>query len=173
MSLTDQLKSNNVEAYNELYQSYHPKVYRFVFQHLGQEDQAIEAVKLVFKQLWEQRETLEKDTNIDQFLFDTSKKMVINGYRKKLLTQKKYNFVLTNALKENQGTLSKETTITLQNALKSLPDRRRAIFEMNKMEGKSASEISERFSISEHAVQTHISKAMKFLREKLAEAHDE
>ena len=173
MSLINQLKSGNVEAYKELYQAHHPKVYRFIYQHLGQEDHAISGVKLVFKQLWEQRQALNEDTVIDQLLFDTSKKMVIDGYHQKLLTQRKYNFVLTNALKENQGTLSKETATTLQNALKSLPDRRRAIFEMSKMEGKSTSEISENFSISEHAVQTHISKAMKFLREKLAEAHDE
>jgi len=173
MSLINQLKSGSVEAYNELFQSFHPKVYRFVLQHLGQEDQAIIATKQVFKPLWEQRHTLETDTLIDQFLFDTSKKYVIDGYRQKLLTQKKYNFVLINALKENQTTLSEATSETLQKALRSMPDRRRAIFEMNKMEGKSPSEISEDFSISEHAVQTHISKAMKFLREKLAEAHDE
>ncbi|NJK96749.1 MAG: sigma-70 family RNA polymerase sigma factor [Bacteroidales bacterium] len=55
----------------------------------------------------------------------------------------------------------------LENAVSELPPRRREIFNLSRNEGLSYKEIASRLSVQESTVNTQISKAIEFLREKL------
>ena len=54
-----------------------------------------------------------------------------------------------------------------------LPDRCREVYLLNRMEGMSYTEIAERFGISVKAVEKHVSRALKGLREGMARVGDD
>ena len=55
----------------------------------------------------------------------------------------------------------------INTALKSLPGKCREVFELNRFEGKKYAEIASQLNISVKTVETHMSKALKILRDEL------
>src|SRR3546814_6458197 len=61
-----------------------------------------------------------------------------------------------------------ENQVLIKSVMQKLPPRRRAIFALCKLEGRSYSEVAHLFGISQGTVNDHIVKATKFLRSELA-----
>jgi RNA polymerase sigma-70 factor (ECF subfamily) len=55
----------------------------------------------------------------------------------------------------------------IQAALQKLPEKCRNVFEMNRFEGKKYGEIADQLELSVKTVETHMSRALKVLREEL------
>ncbi|MEW5835170.1 MAG: RNA polymerase sigma factor [Pseudomonadota bacterium] len=72
-----------------------------------------------------------------------------------------------------QRTASEQELAALQRALLRLPDRCRQVYLLNRIEGMSYTEIAEHCGISVKAVEKHISRALRLLRERLGAYHTE
>ncbi|MEJ0105237.1 MAG: sigma factor-like helix-turn-helix DNA-binding protein [Bacteroidota bacterium] len=55
----------------------------------------------------------------------------------------------------------------MEDQLRYLPSKTRAIFRMNRYDNKSVREIAANLHLTEKAVEYHITRALKFLRKKL------
>ena len=66
-----------------------------------------------------------------------------------------------------QRTASQQELVALQRALLRLPDRCRQIYLLNRIEGMTYNEIADHCGISVKAVEKHISRALRVLRERL------
>ncbi|MCI5057332.1 MAG: sigma-70 family RNA polymerase sigma factor, partial [Flavobacteriales bacterium] len=62
-----------------------------------------------------------------------------------------------------------ELQTRISNAIQDLPDRTRNIFEMNRFEGLKYQEIADELDVSVKTVEAQMSKALKFLRDKLSD----
>lgn len=172
-SLLTQLKSDDKNAINGLYEAYSRRLFNFAFSYLKTDEDSLDVVQDVFLSLWKRRYDLKEDTNIEAYLFTVTKNSVISIFRKKI-SEKGYLEHLRNAAilyhndNEEQldyGNLSEK----IQELVARLPERRKRIFQMSKEKGMSNKAIAEELNISAKTVEDHMTKARRFIKEHLAE----
>lgn len=121
-----------------------------------------------FLQVWEERRTVNRKT-LRSYLFTIVRNNYFKHYRKKNV---RLNFI--NSLVEENEQESpdfvlelKEFDRLLQRVIADIPDKTRAIFLMSRIDSMSYTEIANNLDISNKAVEKHISKALKILKNKL------
>ena len=103
---------------------------------------------------------------LKSFLYTSVKNEIISLYRKGK-AQERYSSQLENEAFFANTVIDQETQLLLFNAIHSLPDRERQIFELSFIEGLKNIEIAEQLGVSDSTVKKAKAKALEILREKL------
>ena len=74
--LFKQFKSNDKNAITRLYNAYSRRLYNFAFAYLKTEEDAMDVVQEVFISIWNKRDTLNDETNLEAYLFTVTKNSV-------------------------------------------------------------------------------------------------
>lgn len=174
----DTNSEHNVEyAFHQLYLRYSSKVYSFILRHSnGNQYLAEEVVQTVFMKLWERRTQFDDLSLMRPYLFS----MVRNTFYK-MCAHEAVRYAYEHCMKEEakepitqqaeatpESTLDEESLhdLILQLAEK-MPEKRRAVFYKNRIEKKSYNTIAQEMHISEKTVGTHMTMALRYLREHL------
>lgn len=167
-------------AFEKLFNDVFPKLYHFSMSFVKDTEVAREIVHESFIRLWESKETLRPDTNLDALLFTICRNQCLNflKHKKIILKYQKVAFeesleieVLTNLLDDEVFTefdfdlLSKK----IQQTINNLPDQCQTVFRLSRFNNKKYSEIASQLKISVKTVEAHISLALKRLRIELKE----
>jgi RNA polymerase sigma-70 factor (ECF subfamily) len=156
------------EAVKSLFVTYSDGLNRFVYQKLGNIDDAQEIVQDTFHNYLriEDQEDIE---NPQAFLYKTAHNLALNHIRKS-----GYRAAHLQTLDDGAQSVSLEREVfsqrdveNLQEHLNKLPELTRKIFLSNRMDGKTYPEISQDFAISLGSVQKHMVKALNYLRRHL------
>jgi RNA polymerase sigma-70 factor (ECF subfamily) len=155
-------------AFEELFRDYFTPLMLFARKILVDEDDAREVVHKVFIALWEKREEIDLTSSLKSYLFTSVHNRSLNVLR----DRKKFS---DEELPEVAGDWDVSTQIEsmeleekIREAIQSLPEKCRQVFELNRFEGLKYSEIAQKLNISVKTVENQMSKALKILREKLA-----
>ena len=166
------LRSGRESAYDKLFRDYYRPLSVFALKYVSDLDLAREIVQNLFVHLYENRSSLIITTSLESYLYQSVRNRCLN-YIKQRKTQKEH---LANYNSEQDGTEDLEATIrenelehTIFKIIDSLPSQRQNVFKMSRVNGLSNSEIAEKLNISKRTVETHISHALKILREKLGD----
>jgi RNA polymerase sigma-70 factor, ECF subfamily len=168
------------EVFNKVFQSYYPPLVAYTTSFISDKEEAREIVQEVFLKLWEKKASLHPDTNLKAYLFSIARNLCINhldhkrigqkytGLRRmEILTTELNHLVLTDpAAEELYMTDLRER---IQELLQRLPDQNRKVFEMHRNSNLTYKEISQQLNISVKAVEAHISRALRYLKENLPE----
>lgn len=132
-------------------------------------DDAKGIVHDVFVRLWEKYKTLEPDTNYRSYLYTAVRNKCLNFIRdnKKMVALSEMNEGTHMA--EDTSIETKELAKEIEYALNILPKKCREVFELSRVEELKYAEIAERMNISVKTVEAQMSKALRLLREHLAE----
>ena len=68
----------------------------------------------------------------------------------------------------DEGLITAETSLLLEEVIRNMPDQRRRVFELSRKEGLSYNEIAREMGISLNTVRTHMTFALKELRAALS-----
>ena len=158
--------------FEKLFKAHFVHLTNFARQYVGDEDTAKDITQKVFIRLWENRAQINAEKSVISYLFTSVKNRCLNHIR----DHKKYRSKVLDldcgdidmAFEEDpweMEALSKK----IEDALRSLPEKCRLVFEMSRYQQKKYREIAEELEISQKTVEAHMSKAMKSLREKLKE----
>jgi RNA polymerase sigma-70 factor, ECF subfamily len=166
--LIKQLQKGNYLAFNQLYAKYFQKLYGFSSRITGNKADAEEIVQEVFIKVWEIRETLDPEKSFNSLLFTIAKRKIYNKARARIYNQIYVDYMrlhlkCTEELTEQEISFN-ETQFILNNAISHLPDKRRQIFMLSKIEGLSNKEIALRMNTSVSNIENHINKALKMVR---------
>jgi RNA polymerase sigma-70 factor (ECF subfamily) len=155
-------------SFEELFREYFPVLMAFSRKILVDEDDAREVVHKVFIALWEKREEIDLSVSLKSYLFTSVHNRSLNVIR----DRKKFS---SEEIPEVAGEWdvsaqieSMELEEKIRATIKSLPEKCREIFELNRFDGLKYSEIAAQLGISVKTVENQMSKALKILREKLA-----
>ena len=169
----ERLRNGSYKDFTRLYDLYASRLYAFAFGLTRSEFLAKEIVQEAFIKVWVRRELIDVDMSFKSFLFTMAKNQLLNEFRRQANSPLFMEEVVFKEPDEDAETAVErkisfdEFSQRLERAKQKLTPRQRELFEMNKENGISISEIATKTSITEQSVRNQISQALQVLRKEL------
>ena len=166
-----EIKADNMFAFDVLYKKYCKKVYKFGYSILKSTEESENLMQDVFLNLWENRQKVEKDSSIKSYVFTIAYNSAISIIRKKA-RESEFVEYLKSLQEINEEPINvkleyDELAKKLDDIIQKLPPRQKEVYILHRVEGLKYSEIAERLHISVNTIENHMSRALKTIREKL------
>lgn len=174
-NLTTNITFNQLDkkTFEQLFKSHFVALTAFAKKYVKDLDLSKEIVHDVFVNLWDKRETIDADKPIKSYLYTSVHNRCLNAIRdhKKFDTSektlKKADVAMSWNYEDNMDELELEEKIN--RSIAALPDKCKEAFVLSRFEQLKYNEIATKLDISVKTVESHISKALKILRENLSE----
>ncbi|UOE47742.1 sigma-70 family RNA polymerase sigma factor [Mucilaginibacter sp. SMC90] len=169
------LHSDDIAAFDILYQKYHQAIYRNIFKLTKDDDTARDILQDVFVALWEKRADINPDQSVSGWLFVLSFNKSISYLRKKVREAAVVNTLPFIEMEADNGDLQliDEQYYLLQQAIDQLSPQRKKVFTLCKLEGKSYEEAAEKLNLSKHTVKEYLGHAVVAVKNHIKEHHTE
>lgn len=163
-------------AFKILYDTFSPKVYTHAFNLLHSGELAEEMVQEVFLKIWRMREGLLDINTLEAYLKTTTRNRCLNVIRRLLLDGKADKAITANYIEAHNETeetiILNDTRNVINQAMDLLPAQQKEVYRLCHQEGLKYEEVAIKLNISVNTVQTHMSRALKFLRHHLKNNSD-
>lgn len=164
------LSEGDKQAFDALFLLYYPKIKAFVLGFVKNEDDASDLAQDVFIRVWNHRANLVRVESFGGYLFRIAKNIIFDFFRRRSLYEKyaqeegqlKVDEI---SWEPNEVLDARELEILIYGIVDKMPEKRQAIFKMSRHQRLSNDEISKQLGVSKRTVETHISNALKELRE--------
>ena len=173
-TLVKALKRGSTAAFEQVYERYKRPLYATALRYLKDNQLAEDVLQDVFVKLWQNRQALDEQLSLKNYLFVCLKNQVLNRIRSEQVRIKAA--LLANQFEEgfSRQTESEVALNDLQawvnTSLSTLPARKRQIVQLSLIEGYSNQEIAAVLQISENTVRSQLSQAKKLIRNFLQRA---
>lgn len=133
-----------------------------------------EVIQDLFVKLWEKRDSLIISTSLPAYLHKAVTNHAINYYKFQKKTVRFQDYIgfeieEFQTVSADEPLLHNDLEKKVNKLMKSLPERRRMIFEMSRFEGMKNWQIAQQLGISLKTVEYHMAAALDFLRTKLTD----
>jgi RNA polymerase sigma-70 factor (ECF subfamily) len=169
--LLERLRQGDSLAFDAIFRTWYGPLVGTAERMLRDRAVAEELVQDVMLELWRRRETLAADGSPQAYLFQATRNRVLNHLRHLKIEQRSEPAIRGDSVSSPQadaGLVQEELGVAVQEAVKSLPDRCREVFELSRVHGLKYSEIAKQLGISVKTVEAQMGKALRTLRERLA-----
>lgn len=168
IDLLSELREGSYEAFEEIYHSNKVHISRNLFRLLKYEELVEEILQEVFVRLWENRALIQADKPIKSYLYKIAANLA-NDHFRRICKDKKLADKLWEELVIHQDSFNLLSEIEadreLFRVIDLLPAQRKRVFILCKLEKKSYAEVSKMLQVSEAAINDHITRANKFIKE--------
>lgn len=155
--LMQEIKADNMFAFDVLYKKYSRRIYKFGFSILKSQEEAENLIQDVYLNLWENRHKVAQDSSVKSYLFTIAYNSSISIIRKKARESQFIEYLKTlqevNEDPVNVALEYSELTNKLDEIIKTLPRRQREVYLMHRVEGLKYNEITERLNISVNTIE--------------------
>ena len=168
--LVIQLSESNKRAFEEIYDRYWYKLFCISFHQTGSKEESEELVHDLFESIWKRR--LEsKISHLSSYLVFALKYLIVNHIKSQITWRKYQEYVLLNKMHEISSTEENiqfnDLSEAIDKAMKKLPEKTSRVFQLSRFENQSVKSIAKELHISEKAVEYHITKSLKVLKDNL------
>ncbi len=174
--LIHQIKDNDEKAFRLLFNRYYKNMLVAANRILKDQSVSQDAAQDVFVLLWKNRANLSEDINIKAYLnrAAVNKALTILKKRKKTVSESENTLVNEVDTARNPDTIlnQKELKKLVHDAIDQLPEKRRIIFTMCRLQGFSHKEIAKELDISTKTIENQITQAVKQLRTIIKSSHN-
>ena len=153
------------EEFQSLFNTYFEDVRKYVLYRSGNGDIATDIAQDTFMRIWEKQMTIDPKT-VKGLLFKIAGDLFITQYRRE---QVAYNFF--NTFQPNNKSHTPEDEINFRElinaydaALKSMPEKQRTVFLMNRIDELKYKEIAAQLGLSVKAIEKRMSQALEHLK---------
>ena len=164
--MIDAIKNGDTQAFEQAYSLYREKLLSYFLKKTNSQEDAKDLLQITFCRLWQYRRSLSEEYLPEQQLFYIARTVFIDYLRKENKLHKIKNSVKLKA-GENQSpenVYAFDAQAQLQNLLSGMPEIRKKVFQLHKLEGYSYKEIASILCISVKSVDNNLTKALKHLR---------
>lgn len=160
------ISAGDEASFTLIVKKYWRNVYSHALTYLKSGQVAEEVTQDIFMRLWDHRLKLEGVNNFESYLFILSRNYIVSALRKKLQDTNpiKEDWAEEPILVPDRQTEYKETYQCLLTGIELLPEKRKLVFKMSRLEGKTHEEIAAALGIHKDTVSQYIVKALVFLR---------
>lgn len=166
------LAKGDERAYEFLFKQFYRPLSLFANRYVDDIDQAKDIVQEVFFQLFEKRETITIHTSLKSFLYQMVRNRALNHIKmNKIHSDHHERILLTSSFEvvDSSEIEHSELEDKIAKIVSDLPNQTRRVFELSRYEGIPNQEIADSLEISKRTVETHISLALRKLREGLVD----
>lgn len=154
------------KAFKMLFDYYYKHLVIFAIRYIDDKDLSESIVQNVFVKLWEKRETLQIES-VHAYLLTAVRNQCQNELKhQKIVRAYEKNFIpgewMTETVYPDQEVMAR-----INEVIDQMPEQRRKIFKMNRLDGMRYKEIADKLEISPKTVEVQIGKALKYLRDNL------
>ena len=168
--LITSLCDSKVAAFDEIYRRFWKILYSVAYNQRGTKEEAEDIVHNVFESIWNNREN-QKINCLKAYLIVSVRHFSINYIKSQITYLKFQEYLIFQEIQKNFSTDDivnySELQRVVNEVLEKLPEKTVEVFRMSRYENKSAKEIAAHFQLSEKAVEYHITKSLKFIKERL------
>jgi len=166
-------KIRNKAEFEELFNANYSILCAYANGFLKDVDASEEIVQEVMFKVWVNRESLEITSSVRSYLFRAVRNGSLNML-KHVNIREEYKSAKEREDTSFQDSMEDEIIVSeldakIRAAIDELPMERRKVFIMSRYDGMTYREIAEQLGISVKTVENQMSKALKYLREELAE----
>lgn len=167
-------QQGDIKVFESVFKEHYSALVKTARRVLIDIEPAEEVIQDLFVKLWEKRDSLVINTSLPAYLHKAAQNHAINYWK---LQQKtlRYQEYIGFDIEENAGTPSDDQMLhndldkKVNSLMKTMPERRRMIFEMSRFEGLKNWQIAKQLNISIKAVEYHMAEALDFMRSKLTD----
>ena len=169
------LSRGSLKAFDALYRKYAHKVERFAAALLlnggfGKAD-VEDLVQEIFMKLWQKRDSLAGSVDcFDAYLFRMTKNAVLNVLSRQRTVHDALEAYVDVADRDDvvANAIASDTRDTVDRTVEDMPDERKIVFMMSRIEGMANKEIAGELGISLKTVEYHINRALKDIKKNLS-----
>lgn len=171
--LLSALRFGNEAAFRQIFDRHYALLLNDIHRLIPDEDTCQDLAQELFVELWNKRENLDVHSSLRAYL----RRAAVNKALNHIKSSRRFQFEDTDDL----GHLSDTTLIETQKreklesleemlheAIDTLPEKCRVVFNLSRFEQLSHREIAEKLGISVKTIENQITKAMKMLRDAMA-----
>ena len=169
--LLERLRKGDTQAFDAIFRTWYGPLVGTAERMLRDRAVAEEIVQDVMLELWRRRETLAADGSAQAYLFQATRNRVLNHLRHLKIEQRSEPDIRgesSSTPRADAELAHEELSVAVQEAVQSLPDRCREVFELSRVHGLKYAEIARELGISVKTVEAQMGKALRTLRERLA-----
>lgn len=167
------LREGDEGAFESIFRRWYAPLVRLSESLTRSRARAEEIVQDVMLELWRRRDTLEADGSPQAYLFQSTRNRSLNDIRHERVKERGEPHVVAATAPFGPAADTQleegEIAAAVYDALSELSERSRTVFEMSRMQGLRYQEIAEELGISIKTVEAHMGKALRHLRERMAQ----
>ncbi len=169
--LVNQLRAGYEMAFELIFHRTKGRLKGFLLKVLPHGEDAESVLQEIYLKVWTNRKSIKADNNFETYLYAIARNMVIDIMRKRLHKQKYLEELCSQLHEENENCLDtlamveySELEQKILELIEKLPEKRRVVFKLNKIDGLTYKQIAEKLNISENTVDSQIRNALASLR---------
>ncbi len=168
------LRAGDHHAYDIVFLQYKTQINLFLQKLTRSKDVADDITQDVFINLWVKREQIDESRNIRNFLYVIARNAAINHFKREQVRKNTYaelsnGYGLDSA--PDEMLIANEMGILAEITVDNMPRQRKTVYMLSRNEGLSHKEISQKLGISEESVRSHISLALRKIRDAVKMAY--
>lgn len=157
------ISEGDESAFRQLFDYYYPRTRVFFSSYTRNIEDARDLAQDIFVKLWTMRATLPELLSFPAYLHRICRNSAIDYARKhRIMLDIEENFAETDSLDED--CFAREMRSRMKSRIAEMPERRRRVITMSRIEGKSNEEIAAEMGITKKTVENHLNAALKELR---------
>lgn len=170
--LMELIKSENLDAFNELYSRYGRLVFNLAYKWTRNINEAEEVTQEVFEKIWVRRNTyVMKKSKVSSWIYKICQNTAFDFLRRKkktsYLDESQLDFLVDDNINLENEIEMHVTRQLLKNAIADLPKEQQEIIKLMYFEGKTQKEIAASLNIPLGTVKSRVKLAMTKLRRKI------
>lgn len=169
--LLERLRRGDEAAFEAIFRAWYPGLVRASESLVRSRGVAEEIVQDVMLELWKRRESMERDSSPQAYLFRATRNRSLNHIRHERVEREGEQHITRPDPPEmlaHSLVVGDELAVAVKQAIAGLPERCREVFELSRVHGLKYSEIATVLGISIKTVEAQMGKALRILREELA-----
>jgi RNA polymerase sigma-70 factor, ECF subfamily len=169
--LFDRIRRGEESAFDALFRDWYPSLVRASESIVQSRAVAEEIVQDVLLELWRRRESLVSSSSPQAYLFQSTRNRSLNHVRHERVVKQGEPYARRPESTESMAhahMVEDEMQAAVRQAVASLPDRCREVFELSRTHGLKYNDIAVVLGISVKTVEAQMGKALRILREVLS-----
>ena len=158
------------DIFKECFDRYFEKLYGYAFSIVRDNAEAKDIVQSAYVKLWEKRREVNITSSGQSYLYTSVYRLSLNTIRNRKIRDAHHGEIIPIQAREGlNATEEKEKRARIDGAIDKLPPRCKEVFCKSRIEGKKYAAIATELGISIKTVEAQMGKALKMLREQLAD----